>query len=369
MTVAAGASAPRHLDALTGVRGIAAWAVVFYHLRASLVDLFPAQVIDILAKGYLAVDMFFVLSGFVLWYTYADRLRESGGRETGAFLWRRFARIWPLHAFVLCAFIVYVTATALRGGDNSANPVGELPLHFLMIQNWGFTPELTWNNPAWSISTEWAASLLFPLFVIALRWDRMPRIMLPVAACGVIGMIHLVFVLGRAEALGDQIPRLGLARCILEFMLGNLACVMWRAWHKAPAAAPLAAIACGGILAAWSAFNLPEPLAIPAIFLTGILALACDRGPVARLLSTRPLMWLGEVSYSTYLVHVLAFLAFKIAFVDDSRQIGWVGLAAFVAVLLVLSGALYRTIEKPAQRWLNRHPPRVFRKPAPAASP
>lgn len=358
--------APRHLDALTGVRGIAAWAVVLYHMRESLVRLLSPDMIDVLASGYLAVDMFFVLSGFVLWYTYADRLRASRGREAGAFLWRRLARIWPLHAFVLALFVAFVAAQAARGADVSGNPPGELPLHLLMIQNWGFTSELTWNNPAWSISTEWAASLCFPLLVMVLRWDRLPRFLLPVAAIALVTLIHGVFVLGRADTLGDEIPRLGLARCMLEFMLGNLACVMWRAWNEAPASAPVSAITCGCVLAGGLLLGLPQTLVVPAVFMSGILALACDRGPVARLLSARPLIWLGEVSYSTYLVHVLAFLVFKLAFVDDSRQLDWAGFAAFIAILLAVSSLLYRHVEKPAQRWLNRRPPRFARKRRPA---
>jgi peptidoglycan/LPS O-acetylase OafA/YrhL len=69
---------PRHLDALTGLRGIAAWLVVLYHIRLSLVSILPPGVIAVLARGYLAVDLFFVLSGFVMWYNYAAPLASGG---------------------------------------------------------------------------------------------------------------------------------------------------------------------------------------------------------------------------------------------------------------------------------------------------
>ena len=64
---------PRHLDALTGLRGIAAWMVVLFHIRLSLTGLLPGWAIAGLGKGYLAVDLFFMLSGFVLWLTWERR--------------------------------------------------------------------------------------------------------------------------------------------------------------------------------------------------------------------------------------------------------------------------------------------------------
>ena len=122
---------PRHLDALTGIRGIAAWAVVFYHIRLSLAGLLPAPVIEWLAKGYLAVDLFFILSGFVIWYNYAPRIRQGGAAETRLFLWRRFARVWPLHAFILAGFIGFAALLLVTGHDLAGYPLAELPLHIL----------------------------------------------------------------------------------------------------------------------------------------------------------------------------------------------------------------------------------------------
>ena len=117
-----------HLDALTGIRGLAAWLVVLYHIRLSLTALLPGEVIAALAKGYLAVDLFFMLSGFVIWYNYADRLRAGGGAETRLFLWRRFARVWPLHAAILAAFIAFVALLLATGRPAPGYPLGELPM-------------------------------------------------------------------------------------------------------------------------------------------------------------------------------------------------------------------------------------------------
>jgi len=367
--VTAQTSSPAHLGALTGIRGFAAWMVVFYHARLSLGTLFPADAISAFAKGYLAVDLFFVLSGFVLWYNYADRLRGGGAGETAGFLWRRLARIWPLHMFVLGVFGAFVILLTLTGRDASGYPLGELPLHVLLMQNWGFTQELTWNHPAWSISTEWAAYLFFPIAVAVLRWDRLPPWLLAAAALALMAGLHAVFALYGADTLGKGITRIGVLRCLFEFSLGNIACVLWLHWREARGAAVLAALLSLAVAAAGLLLRLPESAFVPALFFTAILALALDRGPVARALSGRAMVYLGEISYSTYLVHFLLFILFKIAFVDATMQIGWGGLAGFMALLFAASVVLYHGVEKPAQRWLNRHRPErwLARRPAVAA--
>src|SRR3546814_12632267 len=91
------------LRALTSVRGLAAWMVVLYHIRLSIAGL-PEAWVDVFAKGYLAVDFFFLLSGFVIWLTYGERLRERDASVV-AFWQRRIARIYPLHLFMLVSEI------------------------------------------------------------------------------------------------------------------------------------------------------------------------------------------------------------------------------------------------------------------------
>lgn len=348
----------RHLDALTGLRGIAAWLVVLYHIRLSLLGLLPSPVIAVLAKGYLAVDLFFMLSGFVLWFNYADRLRAGGGAMVRQFLWRRFARVWPLHAVILSAYLGFVGLLFLTGRSLEAYPLAQLPLHLLLVQNWGFTSELTWNHPAWSISAEFAAYLIFPLIVLTARWDKWsPRALLLLAATLVMGLYALFVSLGH-RTLGEAIPQLGLLRCLIGFALGNVLCVLWLQLRLRTEVAWLAALSCGAILELGWAFNLAEALVVPAACFTGLLALASAGGLPVRLLGGRTLTYLGEISYSTYLGHFLLWTVWKILFVDASLQIGAANLAGFLGAVLGLSALLYHGVEKPAQRWLNAHPPR-----------
>ncbi len=351
-------AAPRHLAALTGIRGLAAWGVVLYHIRLSLSGLLPAPVITALGKGYLAVDLFFVLSGFVIWYNYADRIQAGGRSEARVFLWRRFARVWPLHGAVLGGFAVFALLLGATGRGTAGYPWAELPLHLLLVQNWGFLCELAWNHPAWSISTELAAYLLFPALVALGRWEKLPSWALLGIAGSLALAIHLLFAWHGEPTLGARIEQLGLWRCLAGFAMGMVLCLLWQRWQGSRQIAQAAALACVGSLGLGIGFGLPETAFVPAAYFTGLLALALDRGAVARLLGGKVLTYLGEISYSTYLAHFGLFIVFKLAFVDASLQLGWGQLLGFLALVLAASALLYHGLEKPAQRWLNRHPPR-----------
>ncbi|WP_088309220.1 acyltransferase family protein [Novosphingobium sp. B 225] len=351
------AAKPHHLDALTGIRGIAAWAVVFYHIRLSLVDLLPAWTIAALGKGYLAVDLFFILSGFVIWYNYADKLRRGGWAEARLFLWRRFARVWPLHAAVLGGFVGLVTLLLATGRDASGYPLEQLPLHFALVQNWGLTDALSWNHPAWSISTELAAYLLFPLVVMAARWEHWPRWALYALLLAMAGTVHAVFAAHGYTTLGEDISGLGLWRCLPEFAMGMVLCILWQRWTSSGGRAWRAAMACLFWFTMCLAWRLPETALVPGLFFLALAALSLDTGPVSRLLGNKVLTYLGEISYSTYLAHFLLFIVWKLLFVDASLQLGWLGLGGYLGSVAAASVGLYHGLEKPAQRWLNRRPP------------
>lgn len=349
--------ARRNLDALTGIRGIAAWGVVLYHIRLSLASILPPPVIGALGKGYLAVDLFFALSGFVIWYNYAARLANGSWAETRLFLWRRIARVWPLHAALLVAYAAFAGLLLATGRDASGYPWQELPLHVLLIQNWGLTPELAWNHPAWSISAELAAYLLFPALVLALRWERVPGWALLGGAALLAAALHALFAALGHDQLGQDIPGLGLWRCLAGFGLGCLACQLWQRWQALAGAALWSALGCMGTVAGGIALDLPETAWLPAACFWGLLALALGRGRLVAVLGCRTLIWLGEISYATYLAHVFLFILFKLVFVDASLQLGWGSLWAYLALLLVVSAGLYYGLERPAQAWLNARAP------------
>ena len=349
-----GHARPAHLPALTGIRGLAAWFVVFYHARLALSGWLPAGMIDVFAKGYLAVDLFFMLSGFVMWLNYGPRLRASGLSGASDFWWRRFARIWPLHIVVLAAMVAFALVLLATGRDTSGYPFAELALHVLLVQNWGFTSDLSWNHPAWSISAELGAYLVFPFLVVAIRWERLRPAMLVALVAMTAIALHLLFRAFGAETLGEEITRLGLWRCIAQFAIGMMLANLWLQWKGA---ALLPALLGAAMLAIWLVSGWGETLLVPLGFAGLLLALALATGPVAKTLGSRPLEWLGDISYATYLVHFPLFILAKIALAGDDARIGPLGFAAYALVLLALSHAAFRWLEKPAQRALNRHAP------------
>lgn len=341
------------LRALTSVRGIAAWLVVLFHIRHSIAGL-PETAQAVLAKGYLAVDFFFLLSGFVIWISWSDRLRDGGAGRITEFLQRRIARIWPLHLFMLAVGLCLALALRMTGRDTPQFPLAELPLHAMLLQNWGFTGALSWNDPAWSISCEFGAYLLFPLLLFAIDWRRVPAAAILVAIGALVQLLHMVFALQGAATLGEQIPRLGLIRCILEFACGTAIGALWLRWRERwhlPACASAAAALF--LLALWASGTLPETLAVPAAFAALLLALALSAGRPGNPLDAAPLHYLGEISYATYLGHFLLWFAFKLAFVGDAHALGWPMIALYAALVLASSAALYHGVERPAQRRLN----------------
>jgi peptidoglycan/LPS O-acetylase OafA/YrhL len=344
-------TANHELRALTSVRGIAAWMVVLYHIRLSIAGL-PAGWVHFFAKGYLAVDFFFLLSGFVIWLSWGPRLRDSGWREVPHFLQKRIARIWPLHLVVLGGALVLALALAAAGRHDPAEfPFAEVPLHVLLLQNWGFTAKLAWNDPAWSISCELAAYLAFPLLVRAVDWRTLPSWLVAGAAAAF--LVLLAAAMSGEPTLGRDIARFGLVRCLTEFATGSAICALWLRWKSAPRLPALLVFGfSGGAFAGW-AVGLPETLAIPFAFAALLLGLALSSGLRRNPLDRAPLHYLGEISYATYLSHFMLFVVFKLAFVDDARAVPPVLIGLYLTMVLGCSIALYHLVERPAQKWVN----------------
>lgn len=346
------------VEALTGLRGIAAWLVVLYHVRESFAPSLPAAVTAVFTKGYLAVDLFFVLSGFVLWMTWGPRFAVDGLRAAPGFWRKRVARVWPLHAVVLTATVGFALLIAATGRPlPAAYRWDELPLHYMLIQNWGFTPALAWNDPSWSISTELAAYLLFPL--IAAPFAFLSRLAAPlrIAIC-ILAAVTLACALDRFFAahgyvrLGDDIARTGLIRCLIEFTSGIAICIIWQARSDARMAIA------SGVFAALLAITamtgvLRETFAVPLAFAALVLLTAVTSPWRRNPLTWKPALFLGEISYSTYLAHFLMWTLFKIALVRDAADVPISLGAVYIAAVLLASSVLYRLIEVPARQWLG----------------
>jgi peptidoglycan/LPS O-acetylase OafA/YrhL len=332
------------LLALTSIRGIAAWWVVLFHLRLLLVPWLPPAAIRLLGQGNLAVDLFFILSGFVIALNYGDRL-GGGWRSIADFLFRRFARIYPLHLLILAGFACYAGAAILFG---SATLAGQDPGYFLasllLVQNWGVFGALEWNVPAWSISTEAFAYLLFPILLRLFAARRRPSWLLALLVL-LLGLSVPAFFAATGFAFPDAVPQTGLFRCVVQFAMGMLLYELYRRLRgRAPAAAFIGAAAALGL--AYALLGIPV---VALAWATLVLGLA--------LVGNSPLdtpfpVWLGRISYATYLCHYLILTVFKFLFVEAGKPVPPALLALYLLAVLAASALLYHGFERPAQAWL-----------------
>src|SRR5690242_13824862 len=158
------------IHALTAVRGLAAWWVVLFHFDSYLLPYLPSWGFDFISRGYLAVDLFFCLSGFVIYFNYGN-LAVTNMRDMSVFYLKRLAKIYPLHIFTIGLYALLLGALLLshHGIPDQRFSGQSLLANLFLVQDWGFATDFTWNVPSWSISAELAAYLLFPVIVVLVR--------------------------------------------------------------------------------------------------------------------------------------------------------------------------------------------------------
>src|SRR5438045_1601219 len=178
--------APRYVPALTGIRALAALLVLGMHTEQNVpcgLDSF----LPFLARGYLGVDFFFVLSGFIITHVYFASIAHPSRGAIQIFLWHRLIRLYPVHVTVLAALVVLVgLAHAAHVPLNHPEEwrLGDIPWQVTLLHAWGVTAKPGWNVPSWSISAEWFAYLLFPLLAPALLQvrERLAALLIATAA-------------------------------------------------------------------------------------------------------------------------------------------------------------------------------------------
>ena len=213
------------LPALTGLRALAAVWVVLFHYKNDLFLLVPGSIVllPFIRKGYFAVDLFFVLSGFILGYTYFEKYRGTR-REYAEFLSHRLARIYPVHLFtlaVLSAMLLGAHVIHATISDSRYDPVSFV-YNLLLIHSWGLEDWNTWNQPSWSLSAEWFAYV----FVFPLAWVILRRVSKPLYVAGLLVASIAVFVLWCQLTPEDHLARF-IVRVTCEFFAGCCAYVIY----------------------------------------------------------------------------------------------------------------------------------------------
>ena len=352
-----------YLPALMGIRAPLALVVFVGHLSHLGIPTPRAEAltrVPLLSQRTSAIGVFFALSGFVLVLTYTQRLAD-GTETVGRYFWRRLARLAPLYFFSI--------AMNVPGGLLAHETWHTLWLQLVGLQSWSHDPDtwFSWNGAAWSLSTEAFFYVAFPLLLQPVL-SRMTSARQLVVAWFLLWSVLLeVWVaripLGHAPLKTlDWWVYVAPPVRLLEFALGGVAAALWRTGAidrliqvVGPAAAAVFALLALTVAGPEVHPMLYPTVTVPLVSLT-LLWLAQARGPVARFLSSRPLVAAGEHSYAFYLLHVsgLALLGLILAELGQSGSAVAVApalVAAFLvsAVVAVLSR---RFIEVPAQRWL-----------------
>jgi len=365
MTAPEGPSAGR-IDELESIRGVAAFVVVVFHFPGwnSVLHSVP-----LIRHGSAMVDVFFVLSGFVICRIYGEHIRTP--RDLLRFQLLRFGRLYPVHLLFLTVFLgleclkLVLAATGLfaiqvpafEANDGPALLANVLLIHAFMPAEWTGT----FNGPSWTISVEFYCYLLFGGLVLFL--NRFRRL-----------IVASVALLGLANLTWPMIENYQVIRCLAGFFTGCVAAEIcrarpaanWPGWTQGLAAAAL-------LVFLWI---MPRGFGHPLVgvaLLTALLILTIVKGvdgPVRRVLRSPPLLWLGAVSYSLYMAHYLAiyvmaqlllrFSPHPLAVVDDNALPQLPLWEAVIVYALLISAALglswlcWRWVERPCRALSRR---------------
>ena len=307
---------PTEIRALAGARAFPPLILVLFHFCEGH-GYRGAPWFDLpVAKGYLWVEFFFALSGFVLTYVYASKVQEFWrGRVYLAFLKARLARLYPLHLFmlfVILAMVIVLRWLAARGGyvsiyDEPYHPINTWPTfiaNLFLVQAWNIFPYLSWNGASWFVSVEFLLCLLFPIYLLIARGGWRTGVAVIVMGAGALAWLahpryglDLTFHNGIWRGTADFAIGVGMAMVHASIRahrieVSNLAC-------SALQAVVLAWLLYAIYETGWSHKPADIDTALPIMAL--VFVLAFDRGFLAAALQTRVPLVLGEWSYAIYM--------------------------------------------------------------------
>lgn len=379
------------LSALTGLRFLAALHVVLFHYAAPSLASAPEWARNFAAAGLTGVDLFFILSGFVLAYNYLDG-RQIKRRD---FWVARFARIYPAHllgVLLLAPYMIYAYFTLFPASVAAGKTLADGGLALTLTQAWVPGSWSVWNGPAWSLGAEVFFYALFPFLGLALARIP-PRLLLPA-----LGGFWALALLRPASYIFYDIPGwwpVAYANPIMrlpEFLMGIVLGRLFLHYGRAR---------WGGIMAGLGAFGWVALLSIGVPGLNNLLArtvlswlnmaflyealllvffvlliygLAHGSGLVAKGLSLPFMLLLGEASYALYILQVPVAAAVKGLTENrmDPVMLPYIKyfetppyFLAFVAILVMLAIISHQVVESPARTFIKR----AFSRPRPARVP
>ncbi|MGX9791865.1 acyltransferase family protein [Mycobacterium sp. MMS18-G62] len=366
------------IRALSGLRIVAAVWVVLFHFRPLLEQAAPgfrSALAPILNCGAQGVDLFFILSGFVLTWNYLDRMGESWStRATLHFLWLRLARVWPVYVVTLHLAAAWIIFTLHVG--HIPSPVADqlsavsYVRQVLLVQLW-FQPYFdgsSWDGPAWSISAEWLAYLLFGALVMVIfriASATRARGLLWLALAASLPPLLLLSATGLFYTPWSWLPRI-----VMQFTAGALACAAVRklrlSGRARRGAGYLSAVLLAAMVGALYYLDAYPPAKVldasgfvDVLFVPLVVTLAVGTGSLPAMLSTRVMVYCGHISFGLYMVHELVHTAWNWTVAQFELTLGSdiAGKLTLVGLLAIAVGGaavLYHFVEEPARRWMRR---------------
>jgi peptidoglycan/LPS O-acetylase OafA/YrhL len=366
----------RYLSNLTPLRGIAALLVAVFHFEMAIGRFVPAKQTMFFEKSYLMVDLFFVMSGFIMLHVYGDsfrnRLRWVSIRK---FFVARFARTYPLHLFTLLLLVVIVMWLTPWGKPPIIleQPRDILPNVFL-LQSFGVDKIYNWNIPSWSISAEWGAYLLFPF--LALSIDRKKAVAVVLLLLFVVAAYYsIMYLLPRKNPLNPTVPvphninttfDYGYLRGIAGFVTGMLVYLLFQhpAFRKV-FGKDIASVLILALVITAMHFAVNDAVVV-FLFAALVLNFAGNSGYLDRICNNPVLQYLGNISYSIYLMQIFLQEPFSHGIrlpgvtgmgrgklnIDFSSGLRYC--AVYLLTLIAISSITYYGVEKPCRRLINK---------------
>ena len=353
------------------LRGLAALLVVIFHIRW----ITPFTDLNFIRNGYLMVDFFFLLSGFVIAYNYENRLGSL--KEIGTFTVLRLGRLYPLHVFTLglavgleCLRFTVESRLNVGAGDPAfgTNNLQAFLTNLTLTHSLGINDSLTFNKPSWSISVELYTYLIFAFVCLVVSNRRLKGF-----AYALISAAALVTLISLGRKSLEVHFDYGIVRGCLSFFLGGL-CQLAYVWISSRNTDTnqtrsfqwpfgIALGLCVGLLC-WKMpqgqFDYLVPLAAFFVVLFGALV---SRQGLTSFFFWKPIVYLGTISYSTYMNHYFfhwitkAVLMFGLKYkttklekgvlVETDLLAGTVAMVFYLAAVLIFSHFTYRLIEEP----------------------
>ncbi len=377
------------IDSLTGLRFIAALHVVLFHrgqwlfsevaawiqsqesLRAlvgpSALDSLAGAIVRFGNTGSYGVTLFFILSGFILVYTYYQQV-VTGQFSKSKFWVARFARIYPIYLTALASMLPFMVYSVCTGNQAPSTILLAGALNATLIQAWFPPYALSWNAPGWSLSVEAFFYVMFP-FLIAWLARFPPRQVLLGAGCFCLLTAGLVQV-----ATTSITPSIAWTECWNNFLLVfpllrlsefTLGMAVGLAIVREPRSAmPLsrnllvsAALLSLGLLSSGHLVFGETACGILLPFSFALLIYCLARAGRVSILGSSAMVLLGEASYALYILHIPVAKYFISISRHTSPTNQFIGLTLglYLLIAVAVSIVAFKWVERPARNWLKHH--------------